>query len=580
MADVTIEALGYTSLYKQAQRGGIFWTSPTVGYIVYANSSIDLKYQKTDDGGATWGGAVNIRTGSIVSYDCWADWQTAGDAGTKIHIAYIDYASDDIRYVYLDTGDDSIGGDDQIEACQGSGSIKSSQGRLYHQLSLTKTRGGNLAVAFRYSDSVDTFFYEFYTSPDGDTWTNEASPWEADIDYILLFPGNEVDNQDVWAVFWDVSADEISLMTYDDNLNSWSEQLISGSMSESAVFLQMDGAIRLSDGRLILAAWSQYDNAASDLRVWDINGAGSITAKTNVITDEAETFLASVFINQDNDDIYVAYVSGTAAESLVKAFYQKSDDGAGTWGGEAAMQADAEDDERWISCGAVKAANGGKFLPVWQNDDLNDIFCNTDNGISIAAGGGGTDWAKSLADTITIADTISKAFGSFQTDSVALVDAVGKAPELNKADSMTITDSITTKAISIFKADTVTIADTVGKTISIVKADIVTITDSINTALTEATAWLLSLADTVTIADTLSKGIGLVKSETMTITDALQRITHWIALTLRIRSPGLTLPTRAVSLTLGSRSLSLTLQSRTLSLTLGSRSLSLTLPGR
>ena len=397
MADITIEAAARATLYQIiAARGGIFWTSPTVGYTIYVDSSSDLKYRKTADGGATWGGAVNIRTGTVQGYDCWADWQTAGDAGTKIHIAYTDADSDDVRYVYLDTSGDTVGGDDQIEACQGTGSMFVFIGRLYINVSITKTRGGNLAVAFRYIDTDVTHFREFYTSPDADTWTNEASPWEASSDHILIFPGNEADNQDVWAVFWDITADEISLKTYDDSGNSWSEQSISGSMVEASAELSMDGAIRLSDGHLIFAAWSDFDDANADLKVWDINGAGSITAKTNVITDEAESFLSSVFINQDNDDIYITYVSGTAARSVVKVFYQKSDDGAGTWGSETAMQADAEDDEKWISAGAVKATWGGKFQPVWFNDDLNDIFCNTDNGVSIAAavGAGWTGIAK------------------------------------------------------------------------------------------------------------------------------------------------------------------------------------------
>jgi len=392
MADIQIEGNAAASIYEDAQRSGPFWTSPTVGYVIYTDSVPNLKYRKTADGGANWGAAVNIRTGHILSYDCWADWQTAGDAGTKIHIAYIDTITNDVRYVYLDTSGDSVGGDDLIEASQGSGTMTATHSRAKFYISITKTRGGNLAVAFRYQDSVNAYFYSFYTSPDATTWTSEASPFEnvgteQVEDYILLFPGNEADNQDVWAAFWDDSGDEISLKTYDDSGNSWSEQSISGSMVHCSYYLQMDGAIRLSDGHLIFAAWSQFDNADSDLMVWDINGAGSIVAKTNIITNTAEYFTASVFINQGNDDIYVAYVGGTAADSEVKAFYQKSVDGGANWGGQQALQADVEDDERWISCGAVKEEWGGKFQPVWFNDDLDDLFTNTDNGISIAAPG-------------------------------------------------------------------------------------------------------------------------------------------------------------------------------------------------
>jgi len=382
MADVLVEFSGFNRFYDVALRGGVYWTSSTVGYAIYINAYQDLKYNKTADGGATWGGAVNIKTGTIQSYDSWADWQTAGDAGTKIHIAYVDSGSGDVRYIYLDTSDDSAGGDDQIEACQGSGTMYASPLRLYTYVSITKARGGNLAVAFRYRDSLGAYFYEFYTSPDATTWTSKTSPWEASLDYILLFPGNEIDNQDIWATFWDMNTDEISLKTYDDSGNSWSEQSISLNMYED-IYIQMDGQVRMSDGHLIFAAWSRFDNAASDLMVWDINGAGSITAKTNVITDTAEYFLVSVFVNQVNDDIYITYVGGTAAESQVATFYQKSTNGGANWDGQTAMQANVEDDERWISSGAIKAAWGGKFMPYWFNADWYRLYTNTDNGITI-----------------------------------------------------------------------------------------------------------------------------------------------------------------------------------------------------
>ena len=397
MADVVIEDAAVSYIHFVARRAGVFWTSFRVGYLIYADSLYDLKYKKTTDGGATWGSAINIRTGRVVDFDCWADWQTAGDAGTKIHIAYLDTDTDDVRYVYLDTSNDTIGGDDLIEACQGSGELDLSYGTIYHWLSITKTRGGNLAVVLRYTDSLAALFYGFYTSPDGDTWTSENTLWEAAKDYVLLFPSNEADNQDIWAIFWDIDANEISLKTYDDSGNSWSEQLISASMADTS-YKQMGGAIRLSDGHLIFAAWSEYSAATADLMVWDINGAGSITAKTNVITDTNEYFLASVFINQVNGDIYVAYAGGTDTTTLVAVFYQKSVDGGANWGGQTALQADVEDDEKWISAGAMKASWGGKFQPVWFNDDLNDLFTNIDNGISIMP----TSYAVADGDLIGI----------------------------------------------------------------------------------------------------------------------------------------------------------------------------------
>ena len=386
MADVQIDAAAHTSLYAIAARGGTFWTSPTVGYVIFVDTDNDLVYRKTADGGATWAAKNVLVTGTILSYDCWADWQTPGDAGTVIHIACIDADSDEVLYVSLDTSDDSevI---DTIEACQGTGAFNTIVGRNYQNVSITKARGGNIGVSFHYRDTnaVETHFYGFYTSPDATTWTSKTNPRENELDYCLLFPGNEADNQDVWAIYWDDDADTISLKTFDNSGNSWSEQTISAAMVRYSAYLQMDGAIRLSDGHLIFAGWNDYDVATADLKVWDINGAASITAKTDVLTDSAESFLVSVFVNQANDDIYAAYAKGTAVGSEVAVFYKKSVDGGANWGGQTAMQADAEDDEKWISSGALRVASGGKFQPVWFNDDLLNLFTNTANGISIPA---------------------------------------------------------------------------------------------------------------------------------------------------------------------------------------------------
>jgi len=381
MADIQIESAVSSVQEMIAVRGGPFWTSTSVGYVIFANSGYDIVYRKTSDGGDNWAAAVTIYTGNNYTYDCWADWQTAGDTGTKIHVALIDDTGENIMYVYLDTDGDTVAGEDQIA---GAGPLYS-LGRPNQQISITKTRGGNIAVAYRYKDEDTSRHYRFYTSPDAATWTERDNPWESSNDDILLFPGNEADNQDIWAVFWDESESEISLKTYDDSGNSWSEQSISGSMAFEKDYKQMEGAVRLSDGHLILAAWNLFDDVGADLMVWDINGAGSITAKANVLTNSAESFLVSMLIDQSTDDIYVAYARGTSVGSAVKVYYKESEDGGGTWGGETAMQADAEDNEKWISCGAVKEEWGGHFMPIWYNDDLEDIFCNTDNAIEIAA---------------------------------------------------------------------------------------------------------------------------------------------------------------------------------------------------
>jgi len=514
MADVAFgTGITTTLLHLVAARGGPFWITPLIGYVIFVDNALDLAYRKTLDGGATWEAKNTLVAGAVYAYDCWADWQTPGDSGTKIHMVCHEGNTDEVIYVSLDTSN-AAETTDTIEVCQGTGNFDTSIARTVHACSITKARGGNIAVAFHYLDDATFPFYGFYTSPDGDTWTSRLNPREINFDHLLLFPGNETDTQDLWALYWDASTNTVSLKTYDNSGNSWSEQIISAFMNESAAYLQMDGAIRISDGHLIVALWSEYDDATADLRAYDINGAGDIDLLTELLSNSDHSFLTSVFIDQSTDDIYVAYARGTAVEAEVKVFYKKSDDGGGSWGGETAMQANAEDDERWISCGAMKEAWGGMFLPVWFNDDINDLFCNTDNAISIAAVGVALE--KSLSDTVNISDALAMDVSLSKTDTVAIADTLVKAIGLVKADTVTIADMIA-KAVGIIKADTVAISDSIAKLVGLVKADTVAIVDTFS----RTVSYILALADTVTITDSISKAVSIVKADTIAITDSI-----------------------------------------------------------
>ncbi|GAI26583.1 unnamed protein product, partial [marine sediment metagenome] len=54
MADVNIDP-GLTATFDAlAARGGVFWITPLIGYVVYVDAALDLKYRKTVNGGANW----------------------------------------------------------------------------------------------------------------------------------------------------------------------------------------------------------------------------------------------------------------------------------------------------------------------------------------------------------------------------------------------------------------------------------------------------------------------------------------------------------------------------------------------
>ena len=88
MADKTVDANVYGTYNIIPQRAGPFYVSTTVGYIISVDASLELQYLKTSDGGATWAAGATIKANDVYQFDCYADWQVDGDAGTKIHIFY------------------------------------------------------------------------------------------------------------------------------------------------------------------------------------------------------------------------------------------------------------------------------------------------------------------------------------------------------------------------------------------------------------------------------------------------------------------------------------------------------------
>src|SRR4030042_38050 len=337
MADVLVydgAGIGGAEYRSVSYNAGIFMTSTLIGYFIHYAAG-DVYYTKTTDGGVTW--SANIMIFDAILYaSCWADWQTPGDSGTKIHIVAITHtgAGNDgsVQYRYLDTATDTLGDAVEIEACQGSGVIGIIIQPAWDYCAMTKARGGNLMASFRYVIDENDQYEGTYTSADGITWTSKTGLGEdadfGDNDYFFLFPGNESDSQDIWCIFYDNTADELSLKTFDNSANTWSEQSIATGLTWTVPPLA--GDIMHSDRHLFLV----YHHSTT-IYLWDINGSGSITAKTSPISGSDVDNLAAVTIDQTTDAIYAVYCRGTPGTSEL-TYYKKSVDGGTTWGTETA----------------------------------------------------------------------------------------------------------------------------------------------------------------------------------------------------------------------------------------------------
>jgi hypothetical protein len=314
----------------------------------------------------------------------WYDKETPGDAGTLVHIAWSD-SDDNVLYATVDVSDGTVGTIRTVDTGVTIGTTSSLE-----RVAITKTVSGNIIVAF--STQVEI---ECYKSSDNfaTAGTDIADVFETatEEDWVLLFPA-DVDAGDACALFWDRSADEISLKMYDDSGNTWTETSISGSMVDDANHMNMDGSIRHSDNHLLMAAHSDDDTTTDDLKTWDLTvnsiAAPTVTAKTNVVTDQAESAQCSVFINQQNDDVYVAYLKGGTWTATVDVVFHKSANGMGTWAGESAYSESAADDFRLVHAGRTVGDAGGRYQPSFYDDDDLDIYINETNDVEIAAADG------------------------------------------------------------------------------------------------------------------------------------------------------------------------------------------------
>ncbi len=389
--DTTIDAAAVASQTRSMR--SMVWISATTGYFFFIDGDADFKYMKTTDGGQNWSsGAAEVdgdTTITAVAFDVWYDGWTPGDPGRTIHIWWLTTDSSvgthDVFYRAFNTSNDTFG--TQQTAFNGASAVA---GRGVF-ISGTKTNGGNLYVAFDIDAGAEKGLRR--STDSGANWDTRYTTGttdtiiEATLDEAMLFPGNEADPQDLWIVYHDADANALTLKVHDDSANTTSESASILTFAEQGTDGTgqhgFSGAIRFSDGHLILATESEYDTASADFQVWDINGTGSISQKTAIATNIDDIYFPGVYINPGNNDIYVAYTGkrdGTSTFATSEGvYYTKSTDGGTSWSaGDTAYSAGASDWGRtWI------APSGPRFAVAWRDISANGILSNYDNSLDL-----------------------------------------------------------------------------------------------------------------------------------------------------------------------------------------------------
>ncbi|KKK53947.1 hypothetical protein LCGC14_3089670, partial [marine sediment metagenome] len=273
-------------------------------------------------------------------------------------------------------------------------------------ISIVKARGGNIYVGGWIDNNGENGFFRATDSPATSftARTDTGFIEGIEVDRIMFLAGNEADSNDIWSIYQDVSANEMTLKVYDNSANTWNESSVIDSIDETSIFFGFDSMDRHSDGHAILVLWNEQRSATGDLAVHDITNITTFSEKTDVVSNSDVFGIVGLLINQQNDDLYVDYNDGLNPGQIV---YQKSTDGGGSWDGELAMSV-TEDNHRLVMGGTSVGDDGGRWMPVWFNDDINALLTNFDNAINISAVSGDTfpQWFDNSSNDTVVSSNV------------------------------------------------------------------------------------------------------------------------------------------------------------------------------
>jgi len=356
------------------------WATDLIGYVFYEIGGVDVGYRYTTDGGATWESEVTLQTGSLRMMTVWFDGWTPDDDGVYIHIVAMDGAIGDVFYWNINTSTHTL----STKVLAFAGATFPDTGWNGACISITKSKGGNVYIGGPLDIAGEKCFIKGNADPPTSFSAKATTTfYEGAGDRIQLLPGNEADSDDIWCVFQDASANQITLKVYDQSANTWSQGTGNFTSVEHDAYFTFDSAVRHSDGHAIVVAYNSVTSGTMDIVTYDITDKNTFTAKTNAVNNIAGWPITGMMINQVNDDLYAVYSVGATGGQAVYAY---SDDGGGTWSAGNTYQEQSGDDFKMVMGGtSVQKSTGGRWQPVFYNDDLYDYYVNLVYDVEILA---------------------------------------------------------------------------------------------------------------------------------------------------------------------------------------------------
>ena len=325
--------------------------------IFILEQNTDIYWTKSTDNGLTWNEPTLIDAATVAQLAVWYDqWSTA--TGSLIYIVWGEAAL--IHFRTLDTSDDSMGTDTTaFTGVSGAGTTLT--------LSITKAVGGNLMIAYDIDGGTEVGCVK--STDAGANWAAAATVFEAVNDYVILLPDFQADTQDIMALFWDKTADAITLKRFDDDGDAWAEEAIFSTMVESgssSYGQQWSAAVDRANSRVFVIAWSAQDTLNADLRFATIT-ASAITEGTNVVLNSgANQAACGLALSTDRETLYAFYGGKSDGSenpgTSMNVYYKTSTDQGTTWGSETLLTQYARD---WTHMYVTPTFTGTDFVVMF-----------------------------------------------------------------------------------------------------------------------------------------------------------------------------------------------------------------------
>lgn len=341
-AEVVVTTLANQNATSHHVAGSqIVFISDQVGYVFYRAqpTSGPCVYQKTTDGGASWGLQITVDAQTdCIGISVWYDQWTPGDTGNYIHILTMEdgSAQDRLFYNRLDTTNDT--------RWLGTAPVVISTGQVptlvrgSNTPNISKATDGRLFATV--SDTSDSFVVACPSSNNCST----TSGWSE-------ITGATLTNADNWSIIMPLSAGSIILINQNIGTNLLRSNVWNGSWSgwtnidtaivENTTYdVSFAATVDPATGDILLAYVSDNDNfttADHDIRTARYSG-GVWSPTNNVLTNVPSRGLHNVAISIDTNrsTVYVAYSirSAIANAATGNVYFATSTTAMTSWGAE------------------------------------------------------------------------------------------------------------------------------------------------------------------------------------------------------------------------------------------------------